>query len=185
MSDHEEMFRREALEHHARGQTSSHREVRLGVSWLEWLYATTLLLLVAGIAVAWLARTDEQTTGPAVVQARNGTFSALLPAAVARDLPHARSLELELPAGPISRLRIRHAHVTAATRRAVARAGLPLSDQPVILLQGRLPAEQRLRRALAAQPRLHAHITAVLRSERVVDVFARQIGAMFGRTPSP
>jgi hypothetical protein len=174
MSERDALFRAEALEHRARARDAPGGVLRLGRRWLRWSYWLTLALVVAGIVLAAAIRTRESTTGPAVVDLRSGTFSALVPAAVAAELPRARTVRLELPRGAVAVKVARAKPVGAGTPVA----GLPAPRQTAILLSGRLPTARSGTRAGATRRR--ARMTIVLRSERVGAVVIRQFKGMLG-----
>jgi hypothetical protein len=174
MSERDALFRAEALEHRARAREAPGGVLRLGGRWLRWSYWLMLALVVAGIALAATIRTQESTTGPAVVDLRSGTFSALVPVAVAADLPRARTVRLELPRGVVA-VKVARAKPVGA-RTPVA--GLPAPRQAAILLSGRLPAARS--GAGAGASRRRARMTIVLRSERVGAVVIRQLDGMLG-----
>lgn len=56
MSD---LFRTEALEHHAR-RPGSGDVVRLAPRWTNWLFWALLALVVLGLTAGWLVRVDGQ-----------------------------------------------------------------------------------------------------------------------------
>jgi hypothetical protein len=176
MSETEALFRAEALEHRARGRDGPGGVLRLGGRWLRRSYWLTLALVVAGTALAATIRTSESTTGPAVVDLRTGRFSSLVPAAVAVEIPRARTARLELPGGAVAVKVLRAKPVGAGTRVA----GLPASRQAAILLSGRLATAGSSTRAGAGVAHRRARMTIVLRSERVGAVLIRQFKGMLG-----
>jgi hypothetical protein len=178
MTEVDPLFRQEALEYRARGDESTRGALRLGAPWLRWSYGLLLVLVAIGAALAWLVRTDESTTGPAVVDLGRARFSALLPAAGAPELGGARSVRLELSDGgrPLA-VRVRRAR--PAEERAIRRAGLPQPEQPALLLSGRLPASAPGGRAERGS-RLRGRMVVVVRSAPVGEVAIRQLRRMLG-----
>jgi hypothetical protein len=175
MSERDVLFRAEALEHRARGREGPGGVLRLGARWLRWAYWLTLALVVAGVVLAAAIRTRESTTGPAVVDLRSGMLSALVPAAVAAELPRARTVRLELPRGAVAVKLLRAKPVGARTPVT----GLPAPRQAAILLSGRLATARSGTRAGATRRR--ARMTIVLRSERIGAVVIRQLKDMLGK----
>jgi hypothetical protein len=174
MSERDGLFRPEALEYRARGRAAPGGVLRLGARWLRWSYWLLVALVVAAVVLAVALPTWESTTGPAVVDVRRGTFSALLPAVVAAELPKARSVRLDLPSGAVRVKVLRAKPVEARTRVD----GLPAPEQPAILLSGRLMRTPAA--AGADSSRLETRMTVVLRSERVGAVVVRQVKDMIG-----
>jgi hypothetical protein len=172
MSARGDLFRQEAVEFHTRGETSTGSVIRLGAPWLRWASRLLLLLLVIGIAACVLLRTDESSSGPAVVDLRTGRFSALLPAAVAPNLRSARGLKIALDGGLNVTARVTAALVLPAH---ATRAGLSTTTEPGVLLSGRIA------RRNGVTGRVRGRATAVLRSERLGDVALRQLRTMLGR----
>ena len=179
MTGPDSLFRQEALEFRARGDESSGGVLRLGAPWLRWSYRVLLILVAAAAVLAWLVRTDESTTGPAVVDMESGKFSALLPAAAGPELSSARSVRLELADGTRPKL-VNVRHAAPARQAAIRRAWLPQQEQPAILLSGRL----RRGAATGGWPRdasrVHTRMVVVLRSAPVGEVVIRQLRRMLG-----
>jgi hypothetical protein len=182
-SDLSAIFRQEALEFRARGRDASAGVVRLGVRWIPWAYRLTLVLLVAVIASLWLVRTDERTSGPAVVDARTGKVAVLLPVAAGPDLASSRTFTVALPGG--RSVRVSDLHAQLANGATVRSAGLTPAAQPAIVVTGRIaPARGPVRNTPAETP-LHAQASVVLRTETLAAVLARQFNAMLGRVTAP
>jgi len=180
MSDRDSLFRREALEFRGQGQDAPGSVVRLGGPWLRWSYRLVLVLVVAGAVLASILRADARSTGPAVVDARDGTFAAMLPAVVGPELANARTVRVQLPhgGGDVAAKVLRAA---PADERAVRRAGLPAPRAPAIVLWGRL-SSQPATRAVGGGRRVDARMTVTLRSERVGELLVRRFQAMLGAT---
>ena len=174
MSSRDDLFRKEALEFHTRGDASSGGVIRLGAPWLRWSFRLLLVLVAAGVAIAVFAHTDESSTGPAVVNGRDGTFSALLPATVAPQLRSARSFRIRVAGG-------RELPVDVTRARAIAPRttldGLPTPTQPSLLLRGHIT---RGRGDLERGERLSARAVLVLRRERLGNVLVRRFRLMLG-----
>jgi hypothetical protein len=177
------IFRQEALEFRARGRETPGGVVRLGARWIHWTYWITLVLLAAAVTSLFLVRTDESTSGPAMVDGRTGTVTALLPAAAGPDLPHARGFTVTLPGG--RSVRITGLHARLADAATIRRAGLVPPVQPAILLTGRLVGRPGPGASAAGGEPVHAQVSAVLRSESLADVLARQFAAMLGNGAAP
>ena len=144
--------------------------------------ALTLVLVAVAVAATWAIRTDESTSGPAVIDGRTGTVAILLPAAVGPDLASSRPLTVTLPGGRPARISGLHAQLAGDT--AIRKAGLTPPAQPAILVTGQLDLG-----AAASVAHLHAHLqtqaSVVLRSEPLADVLGRQFGAMLGTGTAP
>jgi hypothetical protein len=140
----------------------------------------TLVLVLVAVAVIWIIRTDESTSGPAVVDGRTGTIAVLLPAVAGPDLTS--SLTVTLPSGRSVGISGLHAQLVDDT--AIRRAGLEPLTQPAILLTGQLKPGAAAT-LLAQDAHLHYEATVVLRSESLADVLASQFGAMLGTGTSP
>jgi len=172
----EAIFRREALEFRVRGRDTQGGVVRLGSRWIHWAYRMTLVLVLVAVAGMWVIRTDESTTGPAVINGRTGTVAVLLPAAAGPDLASSRGLTVTLPGGKPVRVTGLHAQLASAS--SIRRAGLVPPAQPAILVTGQL--DPGAATPAAQDAHLQTQASVVLRSEPLADVLARQFGAMLG-----
>jgi hypothetical protein len=177
----EAIFRREALEFRVRGRDTPGGVVRLGARWIHWAYRMTLVLVVIAIAGMWVIRTDESTTGPAVIDGRTGTVAVLLPAVVGPDLASSRELTVTLPGGRPAGVSSLHAQLADAT--AIRKAGLAPLTQPAILVTGRL--DPGVAASVAQDAHLQTQASVVLRSEPLADALARQFHAMLGNGAAP
>jgi hypothetical protein len=178
-SDLNAIFRQEALEFQARGRDGSGGVVRLGARRIKWGYRITLLLVAAALASLWLIRTNESTSGPAVVDGRTGTVAALLPAVAGPELPTARGLIVTLPGG--RSVQVSGLHEELAGDAAIRRAGLVPLAQPAILVTGRLSLA-----GLATQDtHLRIQASMVLRTETLAGMLSRQFNTMLGGQVSP
>lgn len=175
------IFRREALEFRARGRDTPGGVVRLGARWIHWAYRMTLVLVAVAIAGMWVIRTDESTSGAAVIDGRTGTVAVLLPAAAGPDLAGARGLTVTLPGGRPAGVSGLHAQLARAT--AIRKAGLTPPAQPAILVTGQL--DPGAAAAVAHDAHLHTQASVVLRSEPLAGVLARQFGTMLGNGTAP
>jgi hypothetical protein len=181
MSQRHELFRQEALDFRSRGREPARGGLRLGAPWLRWSYRAMLVLVVAGLAAGWLVRADASTTGPAVVDARSGTFAGMVPAAVARQLRDAHAVRLDLGKGAAT-VAVKVSRAEIADERVLRRTGLPAATQPAIVLSGRLPSAPAAGGPARPQSRVGARMTVVLRSERFGDVIVRRFKLMLGKT---
>ena len=177
----EAIFRREALEFRVRGRDTQGGVVRLGSRWIHWAYRMTLVLVLVAVAGMWVIRTDESTTGPAVINGRTGTVAVLLPAAAGPDLASSRGLTVTLPGGKPVRVTGLHAQLASAS--SIRRAGLVPPAQPAILVTGQL--DPGAATPAAQDAHLQTQASVVLRSEPLADVLARQFGAMLGARTAP
>jgi len=177
----EAIFRREALEFRVRGRDTPGGVVRLGARWIRWAYRMTLVLVIVAVAGMWVIRTDESTSGAAVIDGRAGTVAVLLPAVAGPDLASARGLTVTLPGGRLAAVVGLHAQLAGDT--AIRKAGLGPLTQPAILVTGQLNPGAAA--SVAQDARLQTQASVVLRSESLADVVARQFGAMFGNGAAP
>ena len=142
----------------------------------------TVVLVAAAVASLWLIRTDESSSGPAVVDGRTGTVAVLLPAAIGPDLASSQGLTVALPGGRSVRVSVQHAQL--ANDAAMRKAGLVPTAQPAILVTGRLYLGTSA--GLTAQDaHLQTQASVVLRSESLADVLARQFHAMLSQGSAP
>jgi hypothetical protein len=179
MTERDSLFRLQALEFRTRGEEASGGVLRLGAPWLRWSYRLLLILAAAGILAASLVRTSESTSGPAVVDASQRTFSALLPAASAPALSRAQVARLEVGDRRPMTVTVRHAAPAAAA--AIRRAGLPQPQQPAILLSGSVEPLAAGGRSATGRPlRRRARMVVVLSSTRIGELALRQLKAMLG-----
>ena len=177
----EAIFRREALEFRVRGRDTPGGVVRLGARWIHWAYRMTLVLVVVAVAGMWVIRTDESTSGPAVIDGRTGTVAVLLPAVAGPDLASSRGLTVTLPGGRPAGISGLHAQLAGDT--AIRKAGLAPLTQPAILVTGQL--DPGAAASVAQDAHQHTQAFVVLRSEPLADVLARQFGAMLGTGAAP
>lgn len=179
MIEPETIFRREAVEFHARGRDRAGGVVRLGAPWLPRLFWLTVVLLVGGLVTLWTVRVQEHATGTALVDARTGSVTALLPAGAAPELADSRGLTVTMPRGGQD-VRVDVTQAQPADDAAIRRAGLQPLAQPGILLTGHLAAGAPS--SASGGTAVPTTATVVLRSERLVDVLARQFRGMLGQS---
>jgi hypothetical protein len=177
----EAIFRREALEFRVRGRDTPGSVVRLGARWIHLAYRMMLVLVVVAAAGMWVIRTDESTSGPAVIDGRTGTVAVLLPAVAGPDLASSHRLTVTLPGG--RSVGISGLHAELASDTAIRKAGLAPPTQPAILVTGQLNPGAFA--SAAPDARLRTQVTVVLRSESLADVLARQFRAMLGNGTTP
>ncbi len=179
MTERRSLFRQEALEFQA-GPPGPGGVLRIDPRWTAWLYWIVLALLMAGVVGTATARTAETTSGPALINLPDRTFVALVPDAAAPDLQPGQPVRLQLN-GPDRRVlaaRVRRAEV--ADQAAVRRAGFASSAQPAILVSGVLAADAEVA-SLPSSPGQEGRAVVVLRSERIVNLFLRQLRGTLGR----
>lgn len=150
--DPRSIFRKEALDFHGRDPGPG-GVLRLSVPWVRWLYGLVLVLLGAGAALGWWVRVDESASGPAVVDARQRTFVALLPGVAGSDARRGR-LRLEVDGLPGGTASVQVVSAEAADAVAARRAGFDRPpDGPAVLVGGVLPpAEPTAAEPTAADP---------------------------------
>ena len=137
------------------------------------------MLIAAGSRCGLAVDVDAQRL--AVVDARNGTFSGMLPAVVARELRDADAVRLDLGGGrPIVAVKVSRAE--NADEQVLRRAGLPQAKQPAIVLSGRLPSAVVTDGPAQPHPLVDASMTVVLRSEKVGEVIVRRFKLMLGES---
>jgi hypothetical protein len=174
------LFREEAIAFRTR-QRGPGAVLRAAIPWVRWLYWVVLALLVAGLALAFFARTDESASGPALVNAPERTFVAVLPAIAGSELAPDRTLRIEVEGVPG-----RHGvagevfSAEAASEADIRRAGFDAFPQPAILVTGALTPDAQEAMGPSSSPRLSGRAVVVLRSERVLTVLFRGFGGVLG-----
>jgi hypothetical protein len=167
------VFRQEALEFHT-GQQRPDGVLRVDAPWTRWTYWLVLALLAAGVIVTMTAHISETTSGPAVINLQERTFVALVPGAASPDLQPGQTVRLDMQGleGPPLAAHVLKAEV--ADQAAIRRAGFPSSSQPAVLVTGVLapPADVG---ALPSSPGHEGRAVIVLRTERILDMFLRQL----------
>ena len=179
MTELPSIFRQEALDARAAGQRVSGEPLRVDSRWVRWLYFVMLVLVVAGVAALMLVHADATTTGTAVVNP-DGTFSALIPAVVAPQLEHARSVRIEwVDGGNTVHATAAVDHAAPADDASVSRAHLQPLRQPAIMLSGAL-TDMESSASNRRQTDIEARAVVVLRSESLLETFGRRLGGMLG-----
>jgi hypothetical protein len=173
------LFRQEALEFHT-GQQRPDGVLRVDSPWTRWTYWLVLALLVAGLIVTATAHTFETTSGPALIDVQERTFVALVPGAASPDLQPGQTVRLDVQGLEGAPLAARALKAEVADQAAVRRAGFPSSSQPAVLVRGVLGSHVDVG-ALPSSPRHEGQAVVVLRSQRILDLFLRQLRGTLGR----
>jgi hypothetical protein len=134
------------------------------------------VLVLVAVAAMWAIHTDENASGPAIVDGRTGAVAFLLPAVVGPDLASSQKFTVALPGG--GSVGIRGLQAQLADDTAIRNAGLAPLSQPAILVTGQLiPGAGTVPVLRDAHVRTQASV--VLRSESLADLLGRQFRAMF------
>jgi hypothetical protein len=178
MTERPSLFRREALEFQASQPQGG--ALRIDPWWTRWTYWLVLALLMAGVIVTVTAHTSETTSGPALIDVQERTFVALVPGAASPDLQPGQTVHLDVQglAGPPLAARALKAEV--ADQAAIRRAGFPSSSQPAVLVTGVLGPHVDAG-TLPSSPRHEGRAVVVLRSQRILDLFLRQLQGTLGK----
>jgi hypothetical protein len=179
MTERPSLFRQEALEFHA-GLPRPDGVLRVDPPWTRWAYWIVLALVVAGVVVAVTARTSETTSGPALINVPERTFVALVPAAASPDLHRGQSVRLEvdgLERRPLAAWVLR---AEVADQAGVRRAGFAPSSQPAMLVTGVLEPHADAA-SLPSSPRHEGRAVVVLGTQRILNLFLRQLHGTLGR----
>jgi hypothetical protein len=178
MTERPSLFRREALEFQASQPQGG--ALRIDPWWTRWTYWLVLALLMAGVIVTVTAHTSETTSGPALIDVQERTFVALVPGAASPDLQPGQTVHLDVQglAGPPLAARALRAEV--ADQAAIRRAGFPSSSQPAVLVTGVLGPHADAG-TLPSSPRHEGRAVVVLRSQRILDLFLRQLQGTLGK----
>ena len=178
MTERPTLFRREALEFQASQPQGG--VLRIDPRWTRWTYWLVLALLVAGMIVTATARTSETTSGPALIAVQERTFVALVPGAASPELQPGQTVRLHVQGLEGPPLAARALKAEVADQAAIRRAGFASSSQPAVLVTGVLgpPADAG---ALPSSPRQGGRAVVVLRSQRILDLFLRQLGGTLGK----
>jgi hypothetical protein len=138
-----------------------------------------LALVVAGVVVTATARTSETTSGPALINVQERTFVALVPDAASADLHRGQLVRLQVN-GPQGRpLAARVLRAELADQAGVRRAGFASSSQPGMLVTGVLAPYADVA-SLPPSPRHEGRAVVVLRSQKILNLFLRQLGGILG-----
>jgi hypothetical protein len=176
MTERPSLFRREALEFHA-SQPGQGGVLRIDPPWIRWSYWIVLALVAAGVVVTATARTSETTSGPARINVQQRTYVALVPDAASPDVRRGQLVHLQVngPGGRVLAARVLRAKV--ADQAGVRRAGFASSSQPALLVTGLLERDADVA-SLPTSPRPTGRAVVVLRSQRIVDLYLRQLRGM-------
>jgi hypothetical protein len=178
MTERPSLFRREALEFHT-GRQRPEGVLRVDPRWTRWAYWLVLALLVAGVIVTATAHTSETTSGPALIDVQERTFVALLPGAAAPDLQPGQTVRLQVEGLVARPLAARALKAEVADQAAIRRAGFPSSSQPAVLVTGILGPHADV--GALPSPRHEGRAVVVLRSQRILDLFLRQLQGTLGK----
>jgi len=172
------LFRQEAVEFHT-GQQRPDGVLRIDPRWTRWTYWLVLALLVAGVIVAATAHTSETTSGPALIDMQERTFVALVPGAASPELQPGQTVRLDVQGLEGPPLAARALKAEVADQAAIRRAGFPSSSQPAVLVTGVLGPHADV--ASSPSPRHEGRAVVVLRSQRILDLFLRQLRGTLGK----
>jgi hypothetical protein len=173
------LFRQEALEFHT-GQQRPDGVLRVDPRWTRWAYWLVLALLVAGAIVTATAHTSETTSGPALIDVQERTFVALVPGAASPELQPGQTVRLDVQGLEGPPLAARALKAEVADQAAIRRAGFPASSQPAVLVTGVLGPRADVG-ASPSSPRPGGRAVVVLRSQRILDLFLRQLQGTLGK----
>jgi hypothetical protein len=178
MTERPSLFRREALEFQASQPQGG--ALRIDPWWTRWTYWLVLALLVAGVIVTATAHTSETTSGPALIDLQERTFVALVPSAASPDLRPGQTVRLDAQGLKGPPLAAHALKAEVADQAAIRRAGFPSSAQPAVLVTGVLGPHADVG-ALPSSPRHEGRAVVVLRSQRILDLFLRQLQGTLGK----
>jgi len=178
MTERPSLFRREALEFQASQPQGG--VLRIDPRWTRWTYWLVLALLVTGVIVTATAHTSETTSGPALIDVQERTFVALVPGAASPDLQPGQTVRLDMQGLEGPPLAARALKAELADQAAIRRAGFPSSSQPAVLVTGVLGPHADVA-ALPSSPRHEGRAVVVLRSQRILDLFLRQLQGTLGK----
>ena len=178
MTERPSLFRREALEFHT-GQQPPDGVLRVDPWWTRWAYWLALALLVAGVIVTTTAHTSETTSGPALIDVQERTFVALVPGAASPDLQPGQTVRLDVQGLEGPPLAARALKAEVADQAAIRRAGFASSSQPAVLVTGALGPH--VDAGMLPSPRHEGRAVVVLRSQRILDLFLRQLRGTLGK----
>ncbi|MGH9005288.1 MAG: hypothetical protein ACRDYV_19365 [Acidimicrobiia bacterium] len=177
MTERPPLFRQEALEFQT-GQPQG-GVLRIDPRWARWAYWIVLALVVAGAAVTWTVRTTETTSGPALINVPERTFVALVPNAAAPDLQPGQLVRLQVDGHGGQPIDARALRAEVADQAGLRRAGFASSSQPAMLVTGVLAPNADVA-SLPLAPRQEGRAVVVLRSQRILELFLRQVRGTLG-----
>jgi hypothetical protein len=172
------LFRQEALEFQASQPQGG--VLRIDPRWTRLAYWLVLALLVAGVIVTATAHTSETTSGPALIDVQERTFVALVPGAASPELHPGQTVRLDVQGLEGPPLAARTLKAEVADQAAIRRAGFPSSSQPAVLVTGVLGPHADVG-TLPSSPRHGGRAVVVLRSQRILDLFLRQLRGTLGK----
>jgi hypothetical protein len=178
MTERSSLFRREALEFQASQPQGG--TLRIDPRWTRWTYWLVLALLVAGVIVTATAHTSETTSGPALINLEERSFVALVPGAASPDLQPGQTVRLDVQGLEGPPLAARALKAEIADQAAIRRAGFASSSQPAVLVTGVLGPRADVG-ASPSSPRQGGRAVVVLRSQRILDLFLRQLQGTLGK----
>ena len=178
MTERPSLFRREALEFHASQPQGG--VLRIDPRWTRLAYWLVLALLVAGVIVTATAHTSETTSGPALIDVQERTFVALVPGAASPELQPGQTVRLDVQGLEGPPLAARTLKAEVADQAAIRRAGFPSPSQPAVLVTGVLGPHADVG-TLPSSPRHGGRAVVVLRSQRILDLFLRQLQGTLGK----
>jgi hypothetical protein len=179
MTPPSDLFRQEALEFHT-GQQRPGGILRVDAPWTRWAYWLVLALLVGGVIITATARTSETTSGPALIDVQERTFVALIPGAASPDLQPGQTVRLDVQGLEGPPLAARTLQAEVADQAAIRRAGFPSSSQPAVLVTGVLGPHADTA-SLPSSPRQEGRAVVVLRTQRILELFLRQLQGTLGK----
>jgi hypothetical protein len=106
------------------------------------------------------------------------TFVALVPDAASPDLQRGQLVRLQVD-GPDGPLAARVLRAEVVDQAGVRRAGFASSSQPAVLVTGVLAPDADVA-SLLSSPRHEGRAVVVLRSQRILNLFLRQLGGILG-----
>ncbi len=178
MTERPPLFRQEALEFQA-GQPQG-GVLRIQPPWAGWAYWIVVALVVAGVVVAWNVRTAETISGPALVDVQQRTFVALVPNAASAELQPGQVVRLQVDGHRGRPIDARILGAEVADQAGVRQAGFASSSQPAMLVTGDLAPNADVA-SLPSALRLEGRAVVVLRSQRILELFLRQLRGTLGR----
>jgi hypothetical protein len=175
MTERPSLFRQEALEFRV-ARPGQGGVLRIDPPWTRWLYWIVLALLAAGMVVGATVRTSETTSGPALINMQQRTFVALVPDAASPDLRRGQLVRLQVGGRELTARVLRD---EVADSAGVRRAGFASSSQPGTLVRGVLAPDANVA-SLLESPRHAGRAVVVLGSQRILDLFLRQLRGTLG-----
>jgi hypothetical protein len=132
------------------------------------------------VVVTSTVRTSETTSGPALINVPERTFVALVPDAAAPDLQPGQLVRLRVDGPGKQPIDARALRAQVADQAGVRRAGFAASSQPAMLVTGVLAPDADVA-SLPSAPGQEGWAVVVLRSERILELFLRQLRGTLGR----